>query len=60
MEIDYKYVWNGGNTISDLNHVDIDAAKVKADITYMVINGCRTEKLKSKMKKLSSLNACML
>lgn len=62
MEIEYKYVWNGGCTISDLNDIDIDtdAAKVKTDITFMVINGCRTEKLKSKMKKLNSLNASML
>lgn len=62
MEIDYKYVWNGGRTISDFDDIDIDidAAKIKTDITFMVIKGCRTEELKSKMRKLNSLNASML
>lgn len=58
MQVKWRYVWNreGSMNKSELR----DAAAVKRDIALMMMNGCNVKKLKSEMKKLSTLNAAML
>lgn len=49
----WKYVWDGGLGLSDSDCVS--AADLRKDISHMSTNGCRTKKLKSKMRVLHTL-----
>lgn len=63
MEVKYKYVWDAAGSKSNSNNPDsegVATTHIKSDISHMVTKGCYTKELKSKMKKLNSLNAAML
>ena len=57
MQTKMKYVWNtDGANETELR----DAAAVKRDIALMMMKGCNIKKLKSEMRKLSTMNAAIL
>lgn len=61
MEVKYKYVWDvGGSGSKSSDSESVGTVNIKSDIAHMVTKGCHTKALKSKMKKLGSLNAAML
>ena len=57
MKVQWRYDWNAGNNSSSDS---TSVAEIKKDIAFMVARGCSTRDLKSKIKKLNSLNDGML
>lgn len=58
MKIELRYDWS--EDAEDVNLERVDMINVKKEISSMVSKGCNTKNLKSKMKKLNSLNATIL
>lgn len=56
MEAQLEYAWDAseGEEASDIE--EINRMRVKKDISYMVINGCRTKELKSMIRVIKILD----
>jgi len=58
MEVELRYVWDSEGSGQNLD--DINVATIKNDIARMIIKGCDARKLRSKIRKLNSLNSTIL
>lgn len=60
MKMKLQYEWGGGSATDMHNMHKKQAVNAVNEITCMLAGGCRTKRLKSKMKRLGSLNVSML